>query len=90
MSNLTTDPTAPDGEQVLYAPLSDTHELLTAAAVSSSGQFIAVGTSAGVVGQYMKSSQRALEEFHLAGSDGMRSTQLFRVNEVSKYVGSIY
>lgn len=75
------DPLLDDSStQLLYAPLQAAHDLVTSVAVSSSGQFLAVGTSSGVLGQYSKVSGAALEAFH--SSDGMKSTELFRVNEV--------
>ena len=92
MSSLTSlDPTSPDAAQVLYAPLTTSHELVTAAAVSPSGQFLAVGTSGGAVGQYVRFSNKAIEELqHESNSgDGMKSTQLFRVNEVRVRIFSV-
>lgn len=85
MSDLTAaDPTSPEASQVLYAPLSTGSEIVTSAAVSSSGQFLAVGTSGGVVGQYAKPSAVAISAFHQDHSgSGMKSTELYRVNEVS-------
>lgn len=83
MNDLTAaDPNGSDAQQTWYAPLSTANEIVTAAAVSSSGQFLAVGTSGGVLGQYSKPSAAAISNFH-QGSDGMKSTELYRVNEVS-------
>jgi hypothetical protein len=70
-------------EQLLYAPLHSADEVLSAAAVSSSGQFLAVGTSAGTVGQFVKTSPAALEQFHQSpAGQGTKATALYRVNEV--------
>jgi hypothetical protein len=70
-------------EQLLYAPLHSADEVLSAAAVSSSGQFLAVGTSAGTVGQFVKTSPAALEQFHQSpAGQGTKVTALYRVNEV--------
>ena len=38
--------------QMMYAPLSDRKEVVTAVAVSSSGQVMCVGTSTGAIAQY--------------------------------------
>jgi hypothetical protein len=38
--------------QLLYAPLTDRKEIITAVAVASSGQLLCVGTSLGNVAQY--------------------------------------
>ena len=67
---------------MLYAPFSDSSELITAAAVSPSGQYLSVGTSGGAVGQYIKPSITAMETFYHS-PHGMKSTELYRVNEVS-------
>lgn len=85
MSDLTVaDPTHPAASQLLYAPLSTANEIVTSAAVSSSGQFLAVGTSGGVLGQYAKPSAVAIAAFHQDHTgNGMKSTELYRVNEVS-------
>lgn len=81
MSSLTADPNAPEAHQMLYAPLSDASEILTAAAVSPSGQFLAVGTSSGTVGQYVKPSVVAMSAL-AQRPQGMKCTELYRVNEV--------
>lgn len=39
--------------QLLYAPLSDRKEVVTAIAVSSSGQVMSLGTSSGAIAQYV-------------------------------------
>ena len=85
MSDLTApDPASPEANQILYAPLSSGSEIVTSAAVSSSGQFLAVGTSGGAVGQYAKPSAVAIGAFHRCRSDeGMKSTELYKVNEVT-------
>lgn len=39
--------------QIFYAPVSDTtHEFVSACGVAGSGQFLAVGTTLGTLGQY--------------------------------------
>ena len=90
VSDLTAaDPSSPESHQLLYAPLSSTNEIVTAAAVSSSGQFLAVGTSGGVLGQYAKPSAVAINNFHQS-SEGMKSTELYRINEVSAHFNSLF
>lgn len=82
MSDLTAaDPSAPESHQLLYAPLSSANEIVTATAVSSSGQFLSVGTSGGVLGQYAKPSAAAISAFHQS-HEGMKGTELYRINEV--------
>ena len=39
--------------QLIYAPLSDSKEVVTAIAVSSSGQVMSLGTSSGAIAQYV-------------------------------------
>ena len=39
--------------QLMYAPLSDRKEVVTAVAVSSSGHMMCVGTSSGAIAQYI-------------------------------------
>ena len=88
MSNLlAADMHSPEAQQLLYAPLSGANEMVTAAAVSSSGQFMCVGTSAGTVGQYVKRSEASLAAFQQqqrqeGQEGGMRSTELYKVNQV--------
>lgn len=71
-------------QQVLYAPLNDIKETVTSAAVSISGQFLAVGTSSGTVGQYIlpKESRPTVSSY----SGRRHSLEVFRVNEVRKYI----
>lgn len=80
VSNLDVQHSAQD--QVLYPPLSTAHEVVTAAAVSQSGQYLALGTSGGAFGQYVKPSMLAVSALH-ERPEGMKSTELYRVNEVS-------
>lgn len=68
-------------DQVLYPPLSSANEIVTAAAVSMSGQFLAVGTSGGAFGQYVKPSVAVVTALN-ERPEGMKSTELYRINEV--------
>jgi len=90
VSDLTSaDPSSPESHQLLYAPLSSANEIVTAAAVSSSGQFLSVGTSGGVLGQYAKPSAVAINNFHQS-SDGMKGTELYKINEVSAIIPTVF
>ena len=69
--------------QQFYAPLSDpASECVTAAAVSSSGQFAAVGTSSGAVGQYLRRRAHYPEREQMERDLTVMET--YRVNEVGK------
>jgi hypothetical protein len=49
------------------------------------GQFLAVGTSSGAVGQYLKPSSVSTAAWlqNAENGEGLRTTELYRVNEVS-------
>jgi hypothetical protein len=51
----------------------------------NTGQFLAVGTSSGAVGQYLKPSTVSTAAWlqNAENGDGLRTTELYRVNEVS-------
>jgi hypothetical protein len=51
----------------------------------NTGQFLAVGTSSGAVGQYIKPSSISTAAWlqNAENGEGLRTTELYRVNEVS-------
>jgi hypothetical protein len=51
----------------------------------NTGQFLAVGTSSGAVGQYIKPSAVSIAAWlqNAENGEGLRTTELYRVNEVS-------
>ncbi len=79
----------PQAQQQLYSPLSDASEILSAAAVSPSGQFLAVGTSRGALGHYARPSIAAVNTLAMSEM-GMKSTELYKVNEVSQTLDNHY
>lgn len=65
----------PDAEQVVYAPLTSPTEAVSSIAVASSGQYLALGTSMGTVGQYVRTGGGV--------DDVLKGTALFKVNDRS-------
>ena len=69
----------PDAEQVVYAPLTSPTEAVSSLSVASSGQYMALGTSMGTIGQYVRTGGSVDENF----PDVLKGTALFKVNDRS-------
>lgn len=69
----------PDAEQVVYAPLTSPTEAVSSISVASSGQYMALGTSMGTIGQYVRTEGSVNENF----PDVLKGTALFKVNDKS-------
>jgi len=71
----------PDAEQVVYAPLNSPTEAVSSISIASSGQYVALGTNMGTIGQYVRNGGSIEEHF----SGVLKGTALFKINDRSPF-----